>query len=82
MAKDAPATVKKTERAVCYKARDAFYECSRALGKDTDSKCQDLRKAFEDNCPAAWVSHFDKRQVYNAYKQKLVTAGVKELGEE
>lgn len=69
----------KTERATCYDARDAFYACARAAGKDAvESKCAAFRQAYESSCPQAWVRHFDKKQVYTAYKQKLNEAGFKD----
>lgn len=48
-------------RAVCYSARDAFYQCLRECGLlevkgDIPSKCKQLRAKFESACLPSWVS--------------------------
>ena len=48
------------QRQQCYKARDAFYECSvkqqSAGGKGEE--CEELKRIFHDSCPSSWVSSY------------------------
>merc|ERR1712189_123614 len=53
----------------CYEARDAYYACRESGNED----CEELLKLYEQACPKAWVSYFDKKQVYDAFKEKLKT---------
>mmetsp|Transcript_19851 Transcript_19851/g.51654 ORF Transcript_19851/g.51654 Transcript_19851/m.51654 type:complete len:85 (-) Transcript_19851:290-544(-) len=76
-----PPNPNKAQRSACYKARDAFYECYqriRSAGGSEDT-CTVLRKTYEGACPEAWVSHFDKKQVYRAFKQRLKDSEYQEL---
>lgn len=56
----------RTNRAKCYEARDAFFECldrnnildsihTKAGRAATASKCAETDKAFERNCAHSWV---------------------------
>eukprot|EP00035_Acanthoeca_spectabilis_P022744 m.445539 g.445539 ORF g.445539 m.445539 type:complete len:85 (+) comp19240_c0_seq1:109-363(+) len=76
-----PVSVNKEQRAACYHARDAFYACvnqARNTGA-TEAGCDALRKVYEATCPVAWVSHFDKKQVYTSFKQRLKDSEYQEL---
>ena len=44
------------QRKQCYKARDAFYECSIKNKEAVDTECEELKKLFHSSCPPSWVS--------------------------
>lgn len=44
-------------RKVCWGARDAYFDCLTA-NNDEESKCKELKQAFEANCSKAWVSFY------------------------
>ncbi|PNW78148.1 hypothetical protein CHLRE_10g466000v5 [Chlamydomonas reinhardtii] len=72
----------KNARKVCHTARDAFYACSREHGVDfapgapIPAKCLQLRKTFEQACPASWVKHFDDLQEASARRSKYLAATI------
>ena len=51
----APAPPSKAERAKCYTARDAYFECLDKTIDDT-SACAKLKSSVDELCPAKWVS--------------------------
>ncbi|KAJ4840971.1 hypothetical protein Tsubulata_018166 [Turnera subulata] len=70
-------------RQACYKARDAFYACldKQSGKKHTEiatvgllypSECKGSRAAFEKNCRASWVKHFDRQYCKNKRVQRLL----------
>lgn len=71
----------KAERSVCYKHRDAYFECAEKLPKDTDPMvaCKDLYNMFEKNCGQKWTEHFLRRRDYLKFKEKLEKVGVEEI---
>ena len=44
----------KEERAICWKARDTYYDCLEANNEDA-AKCKQLRAPMETLCPHVWV---------------------------
>ena len=58
-------------RKACYDARDAYFACRDAGEKD----CGELLKLYEKACPSAWVRYFDKKKIYDAYKERLAKDG-------
>ena len=59
------------DRQKCYEAKDAYYKCKDA----GDENCEELLKKYEEACPSAWVRYFDKKRIYDAYKEKLKNDG-------
>lgn len=59
-----PEAPDRTQRAQCWKARDAFFVCldthgivdSIEHGKEAARDCGSDLKAFESNCASSWVS--------------------------
>ena len=45
----------KAVREKCNKARDAYFKCLDD-NDEKESACSSLRKIFEQDCPAIWVS--------------------------
>lgn len=45
----------KKERDICWNARDKYFECLESKNDD-ESKCQDLKAAFDKGCPPVWVN--------------------------
>lgn len=58
-------------RKVCYEAKDAYFACKDAGNTD----CQELLKKYEEACPSAWVRYFDKKKIYDAYKERMKKDG-------
>ncbi len=48
-------------------ARDAYYACKVAQGEEP---CAKLRAAYEAVCLPSWVSHFDRKHLYEQFKAK------------
>ncbi|CAG9761976.1 unnamed protein product [Ceutorhynchus assimilis] len=63
----------KEERAVCWSARDKYWEC---LDKGAESQCKEFRKLYEQSCTAQWVKHFDRKRSYLAFKEKIEKEGI------
>ena len=59
-------------RQACYNAKDAYYKCVEDEGRQN---CEELLKKYEGACPSAWVRYFDKKRIYDAYKEKLQKEG-------
>ena len=76
-----------SERKKCYIARDRYFQCKNTdknkdknkdknTDKNKDKKdCGQILKEYEEACPKAWVSYFNKKQIYDAYKDKLQNDG-------
>ncbi|NWH72727.1 COA6 factor, partial [Piaya cayana] len=62
------------ERKACWGARDELWQCMDKHAED-DTKCKELRLAFEARCPQQWVKYFDKRRDFLKYKKMLETEG-------
>ncbi|KAI9863478.1 MAG: hypothetical protein M1824_000158 [Vezdaea acicularis] len=66
-----PEAPDRTQRAQCWKARDAFFACLDTHGiidsiehsKEAARDCGSDLKAFESNCASSWVVYFKKRRV-------------------
>lgn len=61
-------------RKVCWGARDAYFDCLTA-NNDEESKCKELKQAFEANCSKAWAKYFLRRRHFLKYKDELTTGG-------
>jgi cytochrome c oxidase assembly factor 6 len=72
--------LKKAEREVCWKARDEFWKCMTANNEQMDS-CKITRKAFQVQCPATWVAHFDRKFQYEKFKAEANAMGYQKLDE-
>ncbi|KAF2704352.1 hypothetical protein K504DRAFT_451065 [Pleomassaria siparia CBS 279.74] len=73
----------RTNRAKCYEARDAFFECldknkildsinSRAGQIATREACGASDVVFEKNCAHSWVEYFKKQRVVNYQKEQTI----------
>ncbi|CAI6338847.1 unnamed protein product [Periconia digitata] len=82
----------RTNRAKCYEARDAFFECldrhsildsinSKAGREATAKACGDTDKVFEKNCAHSWVEYFKKQRVVN-YQKELAIKKIEASGGE
>ena len=61
--------MKKAERLACWGARDELWRCWDKLGYLTP-QCQAARDQYEVECPATWVTHFDRKFQYEKWKKK------------
>lgn len=69
----------KDKRQKCWNARDGYWQCldknapaySTTSGEDQPNACAKLRKLFEQECPAQWVKHFDRKRTYEQFKEKM-----------
>ncbi|KAF2641406.1 hypothetical protein P280DRAFT_469025 [Massarina eburnea CBS 473.64] len=86
------ASPSRTNRAKCYEARDAFFECldrnsilDSINSKDgraaTAKACGDSDLVFEKNCAHSWVEYFKKQRVVN-YKKELTIKKIEAEGGE
>ncbi|GAU91050.1 hypothetical protein RvY_03379 [Ramazzottius varieornatus] len=64
----------KAERQACWDSRDAYWQCLDKYG-DGDARCEKMKFAYEQSCPAQWVKHFDRKYVFNQYKKKMESEG-------
>lgn len=64
----------KEKRKACYAARDIYFECIEADGKD----CQKLDEAFKEACGLKWHEHFIRRRDYEKFKKRMETEGPNE----
>ncbi|KAF2685752.1 hypothetical protein K458DRAFT_416964 [Lentithecium fluviatile CBS 122367] len=82
----------RTNRAKCYEARDAFFECldrnnildsinSKAGRAATASACGKADQEFEKNCAHSWVEYFKKQRVVNYQKEQTIKKIEAEGGE-
>lgn len=65
---------KKAERIKCYSARDEYWNCMDQQGENSDTietACANFKKLFEQNCPAQWVTHFERKYRYLKFKEKV-----------
>lgn len=72
----------RTERAVCWAARDAYYGCldanniidaSREPGASAAAKkCPEASAQFERDCAAAWVKYFKQWRVADIQKRRRI----------
>ncbi|PVI06959.1 hypothetical protein DM02DRAFT_609333 [Periconia macrospinosa] len=85
-------TPSRTNRAKCYEARDAFFECldkhqildsiNSSSGRQATAKaCGDADKVFEKNCAHSWVEYFKKQRVVN-YKKEMTIKKIEAEGGE
>lgn len=73
-AKEKPTALNRKQREICWKARDAYFNCISNDGASTGAKsgggsmeeagkkCQESLERFQQDCPAVWVSYFIKRK--------------------
>ncbi|OCK78555.1 hypothetical protein K432DRAFT_356559 [Lepidopterella palustris CBS 459.81] len=79
----------RTSRALCYEARDAFFECldrHSILDPITDKSaadkaCGKLDEEFEKNCAGSWVQYFKQRRVVEFKKEQTIKKIEAEGGE-
>ncbi|KAF2278369.1 uncharacterized protein EI97DRAFT_456781 [Westerdykella ornata] len=73
----------RTNRAKCYEARDAFFECldrnnildsiNTKEGVAAAKKaCNEQDVVFEKNCAHSWVEYFKKQRVVNYQKEQTI----------
>lgn len=67
----------RSERAACWEARDAYFQCLDIKGVlapgDEGRACLSDRRKFEKDCVRSWVDYFTKLRV-NQARQKLLMA--------
>ncbi|CAH3145517.1 unnamed protein product [Pocillopora meandrina] len=62
------------ERKKCHAARDSYFACLKSNGNE-ESACAKEKDQYTAVCPAAWVSYFARKRVYDEYKKKLNEEG-------
>ncbi|KAK2625952.1 hypothetical protein QTJ16_005264 [Diplocarpon rosae] len=76
----APIAPDRTQRARCWEARDAYFECLdrneivdsiKESGK-ADKVCKSEAGRFEGNCASSWVTYFKKRRVMEDQRNKTL----------
>ncbi|XP_035217159.1 cytochrome c oxidase assembly factor 6 homolog [Stegodyphus dumicola] len=60
----------KEKRKKCWSSRDAYWDCL-DQNNDNQSKCENEKRSFEDDCPNLWVQHFIRKREYLKFKEKL-----------
>ncbi|OCK99506.1 uncharacterized protein K441DRAFT_627875 [Cenococcum geophilum 1.58] len=79
----------RSDRALCWEARDAFFECLDRNDildsiKDRDAAekaCGKLDQEFQRNCAGSWVQYFKKRRVVEYNKEQTLKRIEAEGGE-
>ncbi|KAF2201893.1 hypothetical protein GQ43DRAFT_440188 [Delitschia confertaspora ATCC 74209] len=82
----------RTNRAKCYAARDAFFDCLDAnnildsIGDKqsvlaANKACGKLNEEFEKNCAHSWVEYFKKQRIVNFQKEQTIKKIEAEGGE-
>ena len=71
----------KEKRAICYSARDKYFECLE-LNQDDKEKCTSLYPPFEELCGANWTSHFIRRRQYLKYQERYLKEGPSKIDSE
>ncbi|KAH7138344.1 cytochrome oxidase c subunit VIb-domain-containing protein [Dendryphion nanum] len=85
-------TPSRTNRAKCYEARDAFFECldrnsilDSINTKNNQAKakkaCGQEDLVFEKNCAHSWVEYFKKQRVVNWQKEQTIKKIEREGGD-
>ena len=46
-------------RRKCWTSRDEYFECL-TKNKEDESKCVELRKVFDNQCPNTWVGNYTR----------------------
>lgn len=69
------------ERRRCHAARDSYFTCL-SSNDNSEAACSKEKELYNNLCPAAWVTYFAKKRVYDEYKKKLNTAGFKPTDEQ
>ena len=73
--------MKKAERLACWGARDELWRCWDKLGYLTP-QCQAARDQYEVECPATWVTHFDRKYKYEKFKAEYMSKGYEKIDSE
>ncbi|XP_063230157.1 cytochrome c oxidase assembly factor 6 homolog isoform X1 [Bacillus rossius redtenbacheri] len=68
----------KEVRQQCWDSRDRYWECLDA-NKEAAEQCVKLRQAYEAQCPAQWVKHFDRKRSYLKFKDRIEKEGYEPL---
>ncbi|KAF2176328.1 hypothetical protein K469DRAFT_700043 [Zopfia rhizophila CBS 207.26] len=82
----------RTNRAKCYEARDAFFECldrnnildsinTKGGVAAAQKACGKADQEFEKNCAHSWVEYFKKQRVVNYQKEQTIRRIEAEGGE-
>ncbi|XP_071441268.1 cytochrome c oxidase assembly factor 6 homolog isoform X2 [Hetaerina americana] len=64
----------KDERKKCWDARDKYWSCLDGTSEEKEL-CLQLRKLYENSCPAQWVKHFDRKRTYLQFKERIEKDG-------
>lgn len=67
--------IDKKYREKCWSARDDYWKCLESNNEQKE-QCLKLRKLFESNCPATWVTHFDQKRDYDIFKRQLAAGQI------
>ncbi|KAK7084801.1 Cytochrome c oxidase assembly factor 6 [Halocaridina rubra] len=59
----------KEARYQCWNSRDKYWEC--LSGGGTEGTCKEFRKQYEEDCPSAWIKHFDRKRNYDVFKEQM-----------
>ncbi|CAL3968410.1 hypothetical protein PZA11_004005 [Diplocarpon coronariae] len=90
----APIAPDRTQRARCWEARDAFFECldrneivdSIRESEKAEKMCGKEAGGFQGNCASSWVTYFKKRRVMeyqrNKTLEKLKAEGAQQMPED
>lgn len=72
----------KSQRRVCWDARDAFFACLNSASVDNsldpkqkpvvDAKCAPQLKAMEQSCVASWVKYFQEKRAADIKREKYI----------
>lgn len=72
----------KSQRKVCWEARDAFFECLDANNimnsldlnekANVESKCGKQRATFQKDCVASWYEYFQQKRYNDIRRQKCI----------
>lgn len=63
----------KEQRAKCYTARDAYFECFERT--NDKASCQELFNKFQDVCGQKWTEHFIRKRDYMKFKERQEKEG-------
>jgi hypothetical protein len=58
------------------------FNCNCGFEPKVSEKCTVQRGGFEKLCPAAWVTHFDRKFQYEKFKRKVNAIGADQIDAE
>lgn len=65
--------ISKVERQKCWDSRDRYWDCLDTNGQEHE-RCLKLRQAYENSCPAQWVSVIVNK-IYIGYTREFAVSG-------